>query len=461
MTKAIQQRRVPGISVYPRGNRWAYIVYGEPHILTKKRDRFTLSGFDSYDEAWDAALQKQAEVKQGRTVKPSARTVDQFFTEWLRNVKPALKPTAYANYKTNVTAYIRPTIGHHRLQEVSVPILNAFYVQLRESGRVKPDNNAKMYAYWCAHRSVRDGRGPTPTALSRACEVSYQSAKEAVTRYRRGRVPAEREPGLSAKSVRNVHRLIHRAFSDAVAWQYVTFNPAEHAILPREPRRRKRATPKPWTVEELAAWLRLAMTDRFAGMWVLAATTGTRRSELLGVRRENLDLDAKTLKLEDTLVSAAGKATESDGKSEASERTLSLDEFTVAALLKHLEMLDTERKAFGKAYPKTDWLFVWEDGKRPHPDTVTDKFNRLVDQASARRIRLHDIRHTWVTLARNAGVDGKVVSDRVGHASESVTQQIYTHRSIGFDRAAATLLGDLIKQAVTGQSGGVAEPGRE
>jgi hypothetical protein len=61
--------------------------------------------------------------------------------------------------------------------------------------------------------------------------------------------------------------------SDGVAWQYVSMNPAEHASVPRD-RAARRKRPQPWTLDDLVAWLRIAPTDRFAGMWVLAATTG-------------------------------------------------------------------------------------------------------------------------------------------------------------------------------------------
>ena len=161
--------------------------------------------------------------------------------------------------------------------------------------------------------------------------------------------------------MRNVHRLLHRALSDAVAWDYLVFNPAEHAILPRA-HRRGRNVPQPWSVEELAQWLRRAQDDRFAGMWVLAATTGMRRSELLGVRRDSLDLDARTLTIDETLVSVAGRAEESDGKTEAGVRTVSLDAFTIAALRRHLVMLQVEQQAFGSSYAGGGWLFVWENG---------------------------------------------------------------------------------------------------
>jgi integrase len=441
------RRRVPGITVYARGRKWSYTIYGEPHILTGKRERFNAGGFESEDDAWTAALRKHGEMDRGRNVKPSTRTVEQFLTEWLASVKHSLKPSAYANYVTNVKAYVLPQIGHRKLQDVSVPVLNAFYVHLLEAGRVKKDGNGRMYEYWRDHRELRNGLGPGPMELSKACGTSYQSAKEAVTRYRRGRIPVDYVAGLSPKSVRNVHRLLHRALSDAVAWDYLVFNPAEHAALPRA-RRRGRTTPEPWTVDELARWLRHAQQDRFAALWVLAATTGMRRSELLGVRRDLLDLDAGTLKIDDTLISVGGRAEESDGKSDAGVREVSLDAFTVAGLREHLAMLDEEREAFGRAYAPGGWLFVWQDGRRPHPDSVTDRFNRLVDAAGASRIRLHDVRHAYATLSLNSGVEPKILSDRVGHSTPAVTFQIYTHRSTGLDRPAADLIGRMIEEAV-------------
>ena len=111
-------------------------------------------------------------------------------------------------------------------------------------------------------------------------------------------------------------------------------------------------------------------------------------------------------------------------------------------------MLDNERAAFGSSYPDHGKLMVFEDGRWSHPDTITRRFNRLVDQAGVRRIRLHDIRHTWATLARDLGVNGKIVTDRLGHANESVTQQIYTHASTGYDRAAAELIAGLITEGL-------------
>ena len=171
-----------------------------------------------------------------------------------------------------------------------------------------------------------------------------------------------------------------------------------------------------------------------------------RRSELAGVDRDLLDLDAATLRIEDTRVVVAGQTVDSDGKSNSGVRTISLDGFTVELLRRYLAMLDDERAAFGPDYDGVHGkLMRYPDGRRLHADTVTRRFNRLVDLAGVRRIRLHDVRHTYATLSLDSGVHAKIVSDRIGHAHEGITVQIYGNRSTGHDREAAELVAGLLR----------------
>jgi integrase len=264
-------------------------------------------------------------------------------------------------------------------------------------------------------------------------------------RYRHGRVPTATSRGLAPKTVKNVHRMLHRALGDAVAWQYSTHNPAVHASLPRERRKRPVRGGSVWSPAELATWLRIAVADRDAALWVLVATTGMRRSELAGAERRLVDLDKGTLTMEDTRIVVDGKAEDSDGKTDSSySRTVSLDAVTIAYLRRHLAMLDRDRREFGKGYQDHGKLFCHPDGHLIHPDTITRRFNRLVDRAEVPRIRLHDVRHTYATVALDHGEDLKVISDRLGHANMNVTAQIYTHRSVGKDKDTADRLAELI-----------------
>lgn len=172
-----------------------------------------------------------------------------------------------------------------------------------------------------------------------------------------------------------------------------------------------------------------------------------------GAQRDRLNLDAATLAIEATRVVVDGKPVDSDGKSDSGWRVISLDAFTTSALRTYVAMLDEERTAFGADYPDHGMLMCFEDGRCLHPDTITRRFNRLVDRAGVPRIRLHDVRHTYATLAMDSGIDPKIVSDRVGHSNMAVTLQIYTHRSSGRDREAAEQLGELIRRTVDDGSG--------
>lgn len=115
--------------------------------------------------------------------------------------------------------------------------------------------------------------------------------------------------------------------------------------------------------------------------------------------------------MQDTRVVVKGRAEDSDSKTASGNRTISLDSLTMEYLRRHLEMLDEEREAFGYGYADKGKLFCHPDGRPIHPDTITRRFNKLVDRAGVPVIRLHDVRHTYATMSLDAGVDPKIVSD--------------------------------------------------
>ncbi|MEQ7124148.1 site-specific integrase [Actinopolymorpha sp. B11F2] len=189
---------------------------------------------------------------------------------------------------------------------------------------------------------------------------------------------------------------------------------------------------------------RQASKDRFRALWVLVATTGMRRSELAGVERDLVDLDAGALTIEPTRVVVDGKPLDEDGKTDSGRRTISLDAYTVSVLREHLAMVDEERKAWGRSYPSHRKVFCFEDGRLLHPDTITRRFNRLVDRAGLPRITLHGVRHSYATIAMDNGINPKILSERIGHSSVGFTMQTYVQRSEGRDKDAAAMLARLI-----------------
>jgi integrase len=123
---------------------------------------------------------------------------------------------------------------------------------------------------------------------------------------------------------------------------------------------------------------------------------------------------------------------------------LALDLFTLAALRAHVEVLDRERAEFGPDYQDHGVLFCWEDGMPPHPDTITRRFKKLARSAGLPEIDLHDVRHSYATAGRNAKIDWKALSQRIGHADVAFTMKQYVQSDLDADRQVATTLAELI-----------------
>jgi integrase len=206
----------------------------------------------------------------------------------------------------------------------------------------------------------------------------------------------------------------------------------------------RRASGAALTVAQLQTFLQRARTDRFFALWVLEATSGMRRCELAGARRDLLDLAAGTLEIDVTRVVVEGQVIESDGKTENAQHLLALDPFTLTALKAHVEMLDRERKDHGPDYRDHGVLFCWEDGTPPHPDIITRRFKQLAAAAGLSEIDLHDVRHSYAIAGRDAKIDWKAFSQRIGHADVAFTMKQYVQTDLEADRRVATMLAELI-----------------
>ncbi len=115
-------------------------------------------------------------------------------------------------------------------------------------------------------------------------------------------------------------------------------------------------------------------------------------------------LDAGILDLGTTRVVVDGQVVESDGKTENAQRLVVLDPFTLAVLTSHVQTLAREGAEFGRGYQDHGLLLCWEDGRPPHPDTITRRFGKLVEAAGLPKIRLHDVRHSYATAGQMSGV---------------------------------------------------------
>jgi integrase len=236
------------------------------------------------------------------------------------------------------------------------------------------------------------------------------------------------------------------AFADAIEDRKLTANPA--AIRKRR-RRRSSAGPgtrgrvKAWSARELRTFLEHVADDRLFALWRLAATTGMRRGELLGLTWRYLDLDGASVRVEQQLVPTRGGASFGPPKTERSYRTIKLDPETVDVLKRHREAQQLERAFAADAYEDQDLVFCRELGAPIHPQSLSYDFSRITRAAKLGEITLHGLRHTHATHLLTQAVPLHVVAARIGDRPEIVLKT-YAHLLPTSDEEAANRAASLI-----------------
>jgi len=198
-----------------------------------------------------------------------------------------------------------------------------------------------------------------------------------------------------------------------------------------------------WTAKELGRFLEHVAGERLFALWRLAATTGMRRGELLGLTWLALDVDGGTLRVDQQLVPTRGGVTFGPPKSKRSRRTIALDAGTVKALKKHREAQLLERSFADDAYADHDLVFAEELGRPIYPQRLTEAFTRERKAAGPLSGTLHTLRHSHASLALTNGVPLHVMAARLGDRPETVLRT-YAHLLPQSDVEAAEQVAALI-----------------
>jgi integrase len=204
-----------------------------------------------------------------------------------------------------------------------------------------------------------------------------------------------------------------------------------------------------WTAEQLRAFLDLLRGDKLETAILLGAMTGMRRGEVLGLRWRDVDLDTGRLVVRQTLSAPRNVDTGQHvpvygaPKTKKGQRVITLDAQTVAALRAYRKAQLAERMRYGVRVDH-DLVFTEPDGSPIHPDRFRKRFEIRVRRSELPLIRFHDLRHTYATLALQAGMPAKVVSERLGHASIGITLDTYSHVLPAMDEQAAEQVAALI-----------------
>jgi integrase len=377
-------------SIVKRGKSYSVVLDLDADPITWRRRQKWHSGYRTKREAAAALAELVSSVNRGAYVPKSRQTLAEYVEEWLAAIEPTVRPSTHFSYARNMRLHLLPYLGSTPLAAVDPGALNGLYAHLLAEGR-------------------RDhGRG-----------------------------------GLSPRSVSYVHTITHRAFKDAVRWGRLVRNPADAADPPRAT---SSGSPDmvTWTAEQVRAFLHGVRDDRLGAAYLLLATTGMRRGEALGLRWSDVDLDAGRAAIRQTLIAVNHVPTLGTPKTAKGRRTVSLDAATVAVLREHRKRQAAERLQMGEGWTDLGLIFSRVDGGLLHPERFSKSFADRARQLGLPKIRLHDLRHGWATMALAAGVHPKVVQERLGHANTGITLDVYSHVTAGLHDDAAERVAGLV-----------------
>lgn len=235
----------------------------------------------------------------------------------------------------------------------------------------------------------------------------------------------KRDHGLSAKSVKNVHGVLHTALQQAVTIRLMDYNPAHGCVLPHIEKKDIR----PLDETQMASFLSLIQGHRHELLYKVALFTGLREGELLGLQWDCVDFKRGTILVRQQLQRERQKGGDyyicspKNGKI----RLLTPAPWVMGLLQEQKRRQTDFRMNAGDAWINTGFVFTNENGDRLSYRTVYDCFKRLMVQMGTPTIRFHDLRHTFAVTSLRAGDDIKTLQENLGHYSAAFTLDVYGH----------------------------------
>jgi len=324
-----------------------------------------------------------AAIDQGAHIEPSRLTVGAWLDTWLSEyAKPAVKHMTHDSYMRIIKNHIKPSLGATRLSALSAPLIQSLYNELTNKG-------------------------------------------------------------LSAKTVKNIHGVLHRALQQAVSVSYLSFNPADACILPRMVKK----SILPLDDYQITALLEAIRGHQYETLYMVALFSGMRQSEIIGLKWDCVDFKAGTILIKRQLQKERvkdGKYFLSTVKNDKS-RIITPAPSIMAALHRHNIEQKRWRLKAGSAWVNDDYVFTNGLGGHLRHGAVYKNYKQIVDSLGLPASRFHDLRHTYAVAALQSGDDIKTVQENLGHHSAAFTLDVYGHVTERMKRESSTRMESFIK----------------
>jgi len=343
-------------------------------------------------EVLDKLKQIHADQAQGAFLEPSRLTVGQWMKIWEAEYLGGVKASTVYSYKGHIKNHIVPALGAVKLQKLNPHTVQGFYNAL------------------------------------------------------------QRDKGLSAKTIKNLHGVLHSALKQAMTVGYIRQNPADNATLPRCDRPEIQTLPE----DVLPVFLEAIAGHEFEAVFFTSVFTGMRKGEVLGLSWDCVDFDRGTLFVKRQLQKKNGSnggyvlITPKNNK----PRTITPAPTVMRQLRARSVQQKRDRLRAGPAWSNPDnMVFTDALGKHLIPNTVYDHFKRIVAKIGYPELRFHDLRHTYAVNALRGGDDIKSVQDNLGHHTAAFTLDTYGHVTDQMKRDSAARMERIIEEAKKRRSG--------
>ena len=338
---------------------------------------------------------------------PTKMTVGEWLETWERDFLIGVKPFTKLNYSQHIRNHIIPALGNRKLQQLSGPDIQKFYNQLlREGGKIRCHD--------------KDGN-----VMKKDGQPVYVS------------VP------LSAKTVKNIHGVLHKALEKAVKLGYIRTNPADSCELGRVEKKEIR----PLDSEDITRLMEAVQNHPFRALFLTTLFTGMRRGEVCGLRWDCVDLEHGTITINKQLQNIPGQpgsyrlVSTKNGKG----RTLKVSHFVVDLLCQQKAEQEKMRRLVGELWHNEGYVFCNAVGEHLSPSTVYHNFKRIASDIGMPDARLHDLRHSYAVASLRAGDDIKTVQSNLGHHTASFTLDVYGHVTAQMQQASADRMDSFIR----------------
>lgn len=391
-------------------------------------------------EATAAAYKFEEQIKQGYIMDQTQKFAD--YAQYVLQVKEnaGVRASTIDRY-VELLVRINEKIGHLAIGKIRAQHLNEFYDYLKkeayransEKAFAKRSFKTTLYELGLSKAEVARRAGIAASTLTVAVKGDAISAEKArviadaleedpddLFRFENIKTP------LSEKTILEHHRLISTIFAQAEKEMLIPYNPAAKASPPK-PKKSKPDYYQPDEMDEILLALE-SVPIRWKAITYLLIDTGCRRGEILGLKPENIDFENKIVVIDHALIATKSKGVYEEDTKTGQMRALSLSPQSIDALKEWLAERSRWKLAQGDRWEESGYVFTQENGRRVHPDTITDWLADFSEKNNLPHIHPHAFRHTAASTMIANGVDIVTTANELGHADANTTAKIYAHQ---------------------------------